>query len=43
MASGDIRYGHFDVPVVLCLKAYSLMLNRGRSQNFQNLNFCIFL
>ena len=26
-------------PITLTLKAYSLMLNRGRSQNFENLNF----
>ena len=35
----------FDNPNIVTFKAYSLMSNRGRSQNFQNLIFffCIFL
>ena len=33
-----IGYGCVDVDLTV-LKAYSLMLNRGRSQNFQNLIF----
>ena len=36
---GWARGGHFQNSPVRWLKAYSLMLNRGRSQNFQNLNF----
>ena len=32
-------HGRSQVPFMCTLQAYSLISNRGRSQNFQNLNF----